>query len=114
MQATRRGFILAATAAAVLPMPRHPAYAGESVFERIVKPKAAQLAQQPMSRDAPLPQPLKDLDYDHFRMINFRAERALWRDHGLFQVQLFHRGFQYDRKVTINTVENGTVAEVAY
>jgi glucans biosynthesis protein len=98
----------------MVPAPSAPAAAAESFFERIVKPKAAQLAQQPMSRDDPLPQPLKELDYDHFRMINFRPDRALWRDHGLFQVQFFHRGFQYDRKVTINTIENGTLAEVAY
>jgi glucans biosynthesis protein len=80
-----------------------------------VKAKAADLAKQAYQDVKPsLPQVLRDLDYDHFRMINFKPDHALWRDGGLFQVQLFHRGFVYDRRVAINAVENGRVNEIVY
>jgi periplasmic glucans biosynthesis protein len=113
VRTTRRELILSALAAALLP--RVPAAgAASGFFERVVQAKAAALAQQPAAREEPLPKALRDLDYDHFRMINFRPERAFWADHGLFRLQLFHRGFQYDRRVTINLVENGAVSEIGY
>jgi glucans biosynthesis protein len=98
-------------------MPRLPAFAQDtpSFSFETVKDQARALAKNPYSADAPpLPQALKDLDYPHFQMINFRTDQALWRDGGLFQIQLIHRGFQYDRKVAVNLIENGTVREVVY
>jgi glucans biosynthesis protein len=113
MPITRRTFIATATATTLIGRAQAQ-QAGGFTFET-VKDKAADLARHPFSDDtAPLPAQLKALDYSHFRMINYRSEKALWRDSGLFQVELFHRGFVYDRKVTINTVENGQVNEVAY
>lgn len=115
MHISRRHFIAsAATAALVLPG-TGSAQAPEPFSFETVKDKAADLAKQPYQPDGnPLPPVLRDLDYTHFRMINFRSERALWRDSGLFQVQLFHRGFAYDRKVDINIVENGQVTGIDY
>jgi len=116
MTFSRRLFI--AASASALSVPALPARADDPPpgfsFDT-VKDRAADLAKQPYQTGTdPLPADLKNLDYTHFRMINFRPERAFWRDSSLFQVQLFHRGFVYDRKVTINLIENGQVSEVAY
>jgi glucans biosynthesis protein len=116
MPITRRHFIATAATAALV-LPHGAAWAQDAApftFDS-VKDKAADLAKQPAQLDGdPLPQALRDLDYSHFRMINFRGDQALWRDGGLFQVQLFHRGFQFDRKVTINTIEDGKVTPIVY
>jgi len=61
-----------------------------------------------------LPGELRDLDYDHYRAINYRHDKALWHDSGLFRMEFFHRGFIYATKVTINTVENGVATPVPY
>jgi glucans biosynthesis protein len=113
MPISRRSFIATAAATSLVP-PALAQQTGGFSFET-VKDKAADLARHPFTDDSPpLPAALKGLDYTHFRMINFRPEKALWRDGGLFQVQLFHRGFVYDRKVTIHTVENGQVSDIDY
>ena len=63
-----------------------------------------------------VPQWLLDLNYDHYRDIRFRPERALWRDRSLpFSVQFFHPGFLYDRAESIHVVSrSGTVSPVAF
>lgn len=62
-----------------------------------------------------LPKALADLDYDRFRDIRFRNDRALWRDQNLpFQLQLFHLGFMYKIPVAINIVEDGMARRVAF
>jgi glucans biosynthesis protein len=113
----RRRTFLASLATAGVVRPRLSAAADPIGFTfETVKNQALALAKQPYRADptSPLPQVLKDLDYAHFQMIKFRPEQALWRGNGLFQVRLIHRGFQYDRKVTINLVENGEFREVSY
>jgi|HubBroStandDraft_1064217.scaffolds.fasta_scaffold00018_61 glucans biosynthesis protein len=73
------------------------------------------LAAKPYQGDAdPLPPSLRDLDYSRFRGINFRSDQAFWRSDGDFRVELFHRGFQYDRKVAISLVEAGEIRELDY
>ncbi len=65
--------------------------------------------------DNKLPDKLKDLDYDRYRMIRFSPERALWRGQKLpFEVQFFHRGFFYTNRVDIYEVANGQAAKIAY
>jgi glucans biosynthesis protein len=120
MQIKRRNFIaaLAGTAATgALARPGRSARAGDTAgftFDT-VKDQAVQLAKQPYDADpAALPDSLKALDYTHFRMINYRSSEALWQDAGLFRIEMFHRGFQYDRKVTIHTIESGEVREIDY
>ena len=63
-----------------------------------------------------VPQWLLDLNYDQYRDIRFRPERALWRDRKLpFSVQFFHPGFFYDRAVSIHVVSrSGAVSPVAF
>ena len=116
VKTTRRKLLIGAAAIAALPrLSTAAAEPQDEFYETVVKGKAASLAKKAPTSDAdPLPSALKDLDYDHYRMINFRPDRAFWRDGGLFQVQLFHRGFQYDRKVTINLIENGNTTQLSY
>jgi glucans biosynthesis protein len=110
MRLSRRRFLAAAAAApAAVPKPGQPFTAG------LVKDRAVDLAKHPYAAPTEaVPAEWKALDYPHFRQINFRSEHAFWRDRGLFRVELFHRGFQYDRKVAINLVENGIATEIAY
>lgn len=114
----RRRTFLASLVTAGFVIPRLAALADEAPGFTLetVKDQASALAKKPYRSDTspPLPQALKELDYAHFQMIDFRADQALWRDSGLFQIQLIHRGFQYDRKVTVNLIENGSVREVTY
>jgi glucans biosynthesis protein len=63
-----------------------------------------------------VPQWLLDLNYDQYRDIRFRPERALWRDRNLsFSVQFFHPGFLYNRAVSIHVVSrSGAVSPVSF
>jgi len=68
--------------------------------------KAQQLAHQPyQDPKGHVPQWLLRIDYDQWRDIRFRPQRALWRDEQLpFQVQFFHPGLYYDRTVAVNVI----------
>src|ERR1035438_6451497 len=70
-----------------------------------VAQRALERAQKPFhSPRADLPKVLRqeNLDYDKYREIEFRHERALWLAEGLpFRVEFFHPGYLYqDRKST--------------
>jgi glucans biosynthesis protein len=65
--------------------------------------------------DLALPAELKDLSYDQYRTIRFLPDRALWRNDRLpFQVEFFHRGFFFDRRVDIFEVDQGQARRIAY
>lgn len=73
-----------------------------------VKKRAEELAQQPYREPAPLPDVLRRLTYDQYRLIAFRHERALWRELQLpFWVEFHHRGFVSRDKVEAFLVEDG-------
>jgi periplasmic glucans biosynthesis protein len=112
----RRHFMLSAAAAALSGPFRRSAAADDTGFSfDVVKEIARSVAEKPFQQEAdPLPAPLHDLDYARFRLITFRPDRAFWRGEGDFRVELFHRGFQYDRKVTINLVDQGAIQEIGY
>lgn len=51
---------------------------------------------------------LPDIDYDGYRQIRFRPDRAIWREDGLpFQLQLFHPGWLFRHPVEIDLVHQG-------
>ncbi|MEP6739670.1 MAG: glucan biosynthesis protein G [Caldimonas sp.] len=53
-----------------------------------------------------LPPELRDLDYDGYREIRYRPEKALWRSDKLpFEVMFFHQGRPVPEPVQINVVE---------
>src|SRR5215204_7276284 len=64
---------------------------------------------------APLPEPLNRLDFDAYRDIRFRPDRALLGSAGgPFRMQLFHLGFLYQRPVTVNVIRDGVPNPVPY
>ena len=96
-----------------------PAFAQERPvpFEAAsVRAWARELAQKPYKPpDNKLPDALKDLTYDRYRMIRFKPDQALWRNEGLpFQLQFFHRGFYYANRVDIFEVKDGIATPIAY
>ena len=66
------------------------------------------------NRSPKLPQSLARLTYDQYRDIRFRRLDALWRNQSLFEVQFFHRGFNFDRRVNINQIVDGQAHPVVY
>ncbi len=44
-----------------------------------------------------LPAAIAHLTYDQYQSIRFRHADALWRNQSLYEVQFFHRGFNFDR-----------------
>ncbi len=81
-----------------------------------VEQKARDLAGKPYARDdSGMPEFLSQLDYDQYRDIRYKADKALWRDEGLpFQIQAFHRGFMFKDRVVINIVDRGVATRLAY
>jgi glucans biosynthesis protein len=72
-----------------------------------VAARASSLAARPY-KPAPvnLPAELRDLDYDAYRDIRYRPEKALWRAEKLpFEVMFFHQGRAVTEPVRINVVE---------
>jgi glucans biosynthesis protein len=91
------------------------AAAPEFDLERVAK-QARKLAAEPY-RDpkGEVPDWLLGITYDQWRDIRFRPDRALWADGpSPFQVQLFHPGRFYDRRVAINVVDEQGVTPVAF
>jgi periplasmic glucans biosynthesis protein len=78
--------------------------------------RAEMLANLPFqANDKALPDFLRNLDYDQYRDIRFRAEHSLWRDAGLpFELQFAPLGALFLQPVTINIVEEGEVKRVEY
>ena len=75
----------------------------------VVRALARALAQKRFKApDKSLPDNLKNIDYDQYRSIRFKPEKALWRGAGLpFQVEFFQRGFIFEDHVDIYIVEDG-------
>jgi periplasmic glucans biosynthesis protein len=76
---------------------------------------ARELAAHPYRNASPrLPASLAHLSYDQYQDIRFRPRYALWRDRSLYEVQFFHRGFNFDRRVEIYDVVHGAVQRIEY
>ncbi len=76
---------------------------------------ARERAANPYRDESPrLPASLAHLTYDQYQQIRFRQRFALWRNQSLFEVQFFHRGFNFDRRVEISEVVNGVVHPIHY
>ncbi|MBS0248119.1 MAG: glucan biosynthesis protein G [Proteobacteria bacterium] len=81
-----------------------------------VRQMAKELAQKPFQApDQKLPGNLKELNYDEYRKIRFKPDRAIWRGENLpFQLQLFHRGFFYSNRVDLFEVVDGKASAIVY
>ncbi|OJU29166.1 MAG: glucan biosynthesis protein D [Nitrobacter sp. 62-13] len=87
-----------------------------SFHSNMVRQRARALADAPFKpQSKKLPDSLKDIDYDQYRAVRFRPDRALWRGEGLpFQVQFFHRGFIFRDVVEIYEVSEGQARPIVY
>ena len=68
-----------------------------------------------MSAAIQLPEQLLRLDFDQWRDIRFRTERAFFATHPRATgCTCFHLGFLFNRPVTINTVRDGLATPIPY
>ena len=98
----------AATAAA----PKDPTPFSAATVQALARELATKKFVRPKSD---LPKPLQDLNYDQYRDIRFKRDRAIWASDGLpFLVELFHRGWYYQELVEIFTVADGRAQRLVY
>ncbi len=78
--------------------------------------RAQRLMSNPSEATPPqLPQVFEGLDWDKYRQIRFRPEKALLRSGGSrFSLQVFHLGYLFKRPVTVNVGREGTFAPIPY
>ena len=86
-----------------------------------VRSRARALAQQPWTPpQASVPPELAELDYDGYRRIRFRDERALWGpgtsldDPSSFRIQFFHPGYLFTTPVLIHEVGAGQIRPIPF
>ena len=84
-------------------------------FEDVVR-RAKELSAAPYeAAQTQLPEPLNRLNFDDYRDIRFRPEKALLASSGSpFRLQLFHPGFLYQRPVTVNVLREGVPTPIPY
>jgi glucans biosynthesis protein len=121
----RRWLLLTVTTGAVLlqhssalaprstpPAPPPVAHFGFENVQRIAQARANESYRDHSSK---LPDSLSKISYEDYRNIQFRSDQALWRHQSLFEVQFFHRGFAYDKRVNVTEVgENGVLRTINY
>jgi periplasmic glucans biosynthesis protein len=107
--------LLAATATPALAQTNAAPGPAPFRYEDVVR-RARELAAVPYEVAAPpLPEPLNQLDFDAYRDIRFRGDRALLgAAGGPFRMQLFHLGFLFQRPITVNIIREGVPAPVPY
>lgn len=78
--------------------------------------RARELAAAPYeSVPPPLPEPLSKLDFDAWRDIRFRPDKAFLNTPGsMFRLQLFHLGHLYRWPVTVNIIKDGMATPIPY
>jgi glucans biosynthesis protein len=78
--------------------------------------RAQKLAALPFDANVPqLPPAFEGLDWDKWRQIRFRPEKALLRGGGSrFSLQAFHLGYLFHRPVTINVGREGIFTPIPY
>ncbi len=83
-------------------------------FDEVIR-RARDLSVLPHETPNNLPDALARLDFDSWRDIRFRPERALLQSTGSqFRLQTFHPGFLYTRPVVINLLRDGVPAPIPY
>jgi glucans biosynthesis protein len=93
--------------------PRQPVSPFE--FDDVIR-QARELAGVPFAAsDSALPDALARLDYDTYRDIRFRPDKALLAENGsAFRLHMFHLGFLYKNPVHLNIVRQGQAVRVPY
>ena len=93
------------------PFPPPPEVFGFATVQRIARERAMHAYE---NRSTHIPQVLAKLSYDQYRDLRFRRNYALWHNQSLFEVQFFHRGFNFDRRVSISEVSEGVARPIEY
>ena len=116
MHATLRKILTVPRALVVVLMLAGAATPGSAFDLDEVATRARSLARQPWEDPAgKVPEWLLEIDYDRWRDIRFRPERALWKEaDSRFTVQMFHPGLFYDRVVGIHVVDAQGVHAVPF
>lgn len=90
--------------------PQPPRFGFDNVLAR-----AKELAAVPYEAGPTLPEALAKLDFDQWRDIRFRPERAFFAQGGSpYRMQMFHPGFLFTRPVVVNIVRDGMATPVPY
>jgi periplasmic glucans biosynthesis protein len=115
---SRRSLLQTALALAAAPAIAQPTTApvpSPFRYEDVVR-RARELAAIPFEATVPpLPEPLNRLDFDAYRDIRFRPDRALLgTSGGPFRMHLFHLGFLFQRPVTVNIIRDGVPTPIPY
>src|SRR4051812_428272 len=85
------------------PAPPQPQFGFEQVVNR-----AREIAAVPYEPGPTIPEALAKIDFDAWRDIRFKPDRALLAQSGSpFRIQMFHPGFLYTRPVVVNVVRDG-------
>ena len=91
-----------------LPEGVRPVADGETVYDRVhdfesLAEYAAELSKTPFEPAPPMPEDVRNLDYDDYRLISFWPNEAYWRRSGTpFQLETFHRGYIFFERVRIH------------
>lgn len=82
----------------------------------LLKIRANKLANSPYSPpDRRVTETLAKMDYDQYRHIVFKHDRAFWKGERFpFQMELFHSGYLYREPVHIHIVEDGRASLIGY
>ncbi len=92
-----------------------PAQTTKFRFDDVIK-RAREINLLPFNGAATsLPDSIDKLDFDAWRDIRFRPERAFFPSaDSRFKMQLFHPGFLYRRTMTVNIVRDGSPVPIPY
>ena len=110
-------FIFRLLAIFVLVMLGQPARAADEMFDfEILRFRAKMLAARPyVPRPNNVPQSLRTLTYDQYRLITFDEEQTRWRRENVpFQLQYSHPGFVHEHSVQLNEVNGRTSTPIKY
>ncbi len=93
-----------------------PRFAQSGEFSRdTVIELARKLAESPYEAPQKAPDYLTELEYDKYRAIRFKPDKAIWAGQNLpYQMQLFHPGLYYANPVEIAIVDKGKATHLRY
>ncbi len=104
-------FAFALCAALLLACPEARAFAWPDLVRRAEALAAAAYVKPPER----LPKELRELDYEAYRDIRYKPERAHWRREKLpFELTFFHQGRDYAQAVAINELVGGQARAIPY
>jgi glucans biosynthesis protein len=88
-----------------------PAQFSFANVDKIARERAA----MPYADSSPkLPESIANIGYDQYRDIRYRPADAIWRGQSMFELQMFHRGFNFDRRVNLSEVSEAGVRPILY